>query len=399
MKTMTLTPAMQQYYDIKEKYPDTILFFRMGDFYEMFDDDAEIAHKILWIAITTRNKNAENPTPLAGIPFHAKDKYLPELVAAGYKVAIAEQVSDPKAKGIVQREVVRVITPGTLMLEGESYENTHMESVILSLVEHEGKYALSKISLSNSSWEVSEFKNFDDMLTQLYKTAPQEVVLDKAMKENEKLFSLLQKKYKLNIYFFSPQKNSYQFLTEKLWSKNLVSNGIEGKNLAQKASAMILEYLISHQKSDFSFLSKLKYISFENRMQLDESTIQSLDLVYNFATQSQSIGTLFWALDETKTRMGKRYLRSQILSPLWNREEIQKRQKFIEIFKSDPQLLDSLRKELASIADMDAILSRLSLWRAGPRELLRLKKSLQSLQSIIAKCTQSSHKELHDFFR
>jgi DNA mismatch repair protein MutS len=126
---------MIQYYELKEKYPDSILFFRMGDFYEMFDDDAHIAHKVLGINITTRNKNAAEPIPLAGIPYHAKDKYLPILVKAGYKVAIAEQVSDPKLKGIVKREVVRVVTPSTLNLEGESYSNDEATNYIVSICE------------------------------------------------------------------------------------------------------------------------------------------------------------------------------------------------------------------------------------------------------------------------
>jgi len=127
------TPAMQQYHDIKKEYPDSIIFFRMGDFYEMFGEDAHIAHKVLGINITSRNKNASNPEALAGIPYHAKDKYLPSLIEAGYKVAIVEQVSDPKLKGIVKREVVRVVTPATLSLEGDTYDQYADRSLLLAL--------------------------------------------------------------------------------------------------------------------------------------------------------------------------------------------------------------------------------------------------------------------------
>jgi len=136
-----LTPWMIQFYEIKEQYKDCILFFRMWDFYEMFDEDANIAHRVLWIAVTSRNKNAAKPIPLAGIPFHAKEKYLPQLVKAGYKVAIAEQVSDPKAKWIVKREVQRVVTPSTLSLEWENYEDAWViQNIILAISEDKEKY-------------------------------------------------------------------------------------------------------------------------------------------------------------------------------------------------------------------------------------------------------------------
>lgn len=176
---LNITPAMQQYYDIKHQYADAILFFRMGDFYEMFEEDAKIAHKILGITLTSRNKNAENPVLLAGIPYHAKEKYLPLLVEAGYKVAIAEQVSDPKLKGIVQREVVRVITPATISLEGESYENKEKSSIIVSLVTDGVFYGMSMINFSNHHFECCEFENFEACAGELYKLAPSEIVLEK----------------------------------------------------------------------------------------------------------------------------------------------------------------------------------------------------------------------------
>jgi len=145
---MEHTPAMQQYYTLKEQYQDSILFFRMGDFYEMFDEDAQIAHRVLGIAITTRNKNATSPTPLAGIPYHAKEKYLRLLIDAGYKVAIAEQISDPNLKGIVQREVVRIVTPATITLESESYDNDETQT-ILSIVSSDGYYGLAVCDITS----------------------------------------------------------------------------------------------------------------------------------------------------------------------------------------------------------------------------------------------------------
>ena len=176
----TLTPAMIQFYELKEQNSDSILWFRMWDFYEMFDEDAHIAHKVLWINVTTRNKNADNPQPLAWIPYHAKDKYLPWLVNAWYKVAIAEQVSDPKAKWIVKREVVRVVTPATINLEWESYNSLEESSnYILSIVENNWNYAISIIEPSTWDWRVWEFEDFSKLAWEIYKISPKEVILEK----------------------------------------------------------------------------------------------------------------------------------------------------------------------------------------------------------------------------
>lgn len=177
---MSLTPAMQQYYDIKKDYSDAILFFRMGDFYEMFDEDAHIAHKVLGIALTTRNKNASSPIPLAGIPYHAKDKYLKLLIDAGYKVAITEQTSDPKLKGIVEREVVRVITPATLSLESESYDSSESQ-VLISIAELDSTYAIGICDMSTHQLSCSEFVEKKELISRLYVVSPREVILEKSL--------------------------------------------------------------------------------------------------------------------------------------------------------------------------------------------------------------------------
>lgn len=383
MNTLNITPAMQQYYEIKSQYKDSILFFRMGDFYEMFEEDAKIAHKILGITLTSRNKNAENPVLLAGIPYHAKEKYLPLLVDAGYKVAIAEQVSDPKLKGIVKREVVRVITPGTLWLEGESYESYQKNAVIVSLVTDGTSYWLASINLSNHTFCCSEFSNFESCAGELYKISPSEVILEKNLLWDTKLHEILSKKYGLNIFYFTFSQNAYTYLTQRFWVKNLEWFWIEEKIFAQKASAQILQYLSENQKSDLNFITKLSYESYSGFLDLDEATIRSLDLIYNIATKSPREGTLFWILDETRTSMWKRFLREQILHPLQDIEQIEKRQNYISAFLSDTILLEKIRTQLNYISDIDAILTRLSLERAGPRDLLALKKSLIAIREVI----------------
>lgn len=395
---MNVTPAMKQYYDMKQQYSDAILFFRMWDFYEMFEDDAKIANKILWIALTTRNKNADNPVLLAGIPYHAKEKYLPMLIEAWYKVAIAEQVSDPKAKWIVERQVMRVITPATIGLEGESYEDVKSSNTIVSLVKWSSDYWISIINFSNHSWKTSEFTTFEQCATQLYKLSPAEIILEKSLYWNTEIHDVLTKKYNLNIYYREYTKNSYESLTTYFATKNLESFGIEDKLQAQRASAMLIEYVTENQNQDMDFLHKLSYESFSWYMDLDDTTIKSLDLVFNFATNSKTKWTLLWVLDTSKTQMWKRYLREQILHPLQDIKEIQQRQKFIAACKQDTILLSKLRENLKYIIDLDMLLSRLSLERIWPKDLLMLKRSLIAVREIIELIEKSENKTLKNIF-
>ncbi len=389
-----LTPAMQQYYDMKSEFPDAILFFRMWDFYEMFDEDAHIAHKVLWINITTRNKNALNPQPLAGIPYHAKDKYLPQLVNAWYKVAIVEQVSDPKAKWIVQREVVRVVTPATLNLEWESYNTNWDSNYIISITGNNWFYWISILEPSSWNWEVWEFDNFDKLSSILYKIWPREIILSKFLFSDEELKELLSKKFNLNISYFNLVWNSKEELKKHFWVKNLIWFNIDDKKLACDAANLVLEYLKNTQKTDLSYLNKLSYNSFLDVLQLDESTIKSLDLIYNFSTNSSKIWTLFWVLDKTKTAMWRRFLKSAIISPLQDINKINKRLDIIEEFLSSPILLDKVSNELKQVTDLDNLLTRLALWRANPRDLLNLKNSLEIILEVFELIKKQGSKKL-----
>jgi len=379
---MNITPAMAQYYEMKEQYKDCILFFRMWDFYEMFDDDAHIAHKILWIAVTTRNKNSDTPTPLAGIPYHAKEKYLPLLINAWYKVAFAEQVSDPKLKWIVKREVVRVVTPSTISLEWENYENTNENSYIISLVEKNWLYWISLLDFNTNKWTTWEFDNIISLKNELYKISPKEVVLEKNLKENKELIEILEKKYSLNLYYHNLSKNPEKILLNHFWINNLDSIWIKDKILSISASVLLLKYIESNQKSELNFLDKLSYINFNSYMNLDESTIRNLDLIYNFSTKSSTIWTLFWILNKTKTTIWTSFLREQIIKPLTDKNEINRRLEFINELIKNKILLDKIRNELKYVSNINSILNRLALNRANPKDLLNLKKSLQSILNV-----------------
>jgi len=391
-----LTPWMIQFYEIKEQYKDCILFFRMWDFYEMFDEDANIAHRVLWIAVTSRNKNAAKPIPLAGIPFHAKEKYLPQLVKAGYKVAIAEQVSDPKAKWIVKREVQRVVTPSTLSLEWENYEDAWViQNIILAISEEKEKYWISYLDLATNKWITWEFNNFEKLKWELYKLSPKEVILDKSLFNNTEIKDVLTKKYSLNIFFFEWNKKYKNTLLNHFWVVNLEWFWLENRELAIKSSALLLEYLKENQKSEFDFLDKISFDSFSGYMDVDESTIKNLDLLYNFSTKSSTVWTLFWVLNKTKTASGTRFLREQIIKPLQNIEEIEKRQDMIEEFVNSPVLLDKVQWHLKYVSDVDTILNRLALNRALPRDLLNLKRSLQSIVSVLEIIKESGSEKLN----
>jgi len=372
---------MQQYYDIKKEYSDAIIFFRMWDFYEMFWEDAHIAHKVLWINITSRNKNSKTPEDLAWIPYHAKDKYLPILVNAGYKVAIVEQVSDPKLKWIVKREVVRVVTPSTLTLEWDIYDN-YDQNVIISITCEKGIFWFSILDISTNKWLAWEFKKFEDLQKELFKINPKEVVLEKTLFTDENIKETLQKKYSLNIYYFSILEDSKAKLLSHFKTKDLTWFWIENLQGAIKASALLLSYLELNQKQSLSNLQSIWVYSTSDFLEIDSSTIRNLDLIYNFAVWSYDTWTLFWVLNHTKTSMWKRFLRDSILHPLKDEKEIQKRLDFVEEFLSDKILLDKIREKLSYISDIDAILNRLSLDRASPRDLLNLKKSLKAVLEI-----------------
>lgn len=379
---MNLTPAMQQYYDIKQEYNDSIIFFRMWDFYEMFGEDAHIAHKVLGINITSRNKNALNPESLAWIPYHAKDKYLPQLVNAWYKVAIVEQVSDPKLKWIVKREVVRVVTPSTLSLEWDIYDN-YDENIIIAISKEKDIFGLSILDISSNKWQTWEFENFESLQKELFKLNPKEVVLEKSLFSDEKIKETLQKKYSLNIYYFELRDDAKQKLLSHFKTKDLSWFGIEKYTQTIKSSALLLSYLESNQKLSFKNLDTISLYSTSDFLEIDSSTIKNLDLIYNFATWSEISGTLFGILNSTKTSMWKRFLRENIVRPLKDEKEIKKRLDFVEEFLKDKILLDKVREHLSYISDIDAILNRLALDRVSPRDLLNLKKSLQAIVWII----------------
>lgn len=393
---MNVTPAMKQYYDLKEQVDDCLLFFRMWDFYELFWEDAHIAHRVLWISVTTRNKNAVDPIPLAGIPYHAKSKYLPQLVWAWYKVAIAEQVSDPKLKGIVQREIVRIVTPATLELEWEEYSQIENSNILLSITENNWFYGMSFLEMNSNKWFTCEFQNIWLLKNELYKISPKEVILDKKLFWNIEIKEILEKKFWLNIYYFSSNNKAEKNLINHFWVKNLDGFWLKNKSQAIESANLLLEYLSHNQKADLSFLQQISYMSFDSFMNLDDATIYSLDLLYNLSTKSSSIWTLLGVINKTKTSAGNRMLREQIIKPLQSIEKIEERLTFVNEFYNNKILLDEVREQLTYVADIDSILNRIALNRTNPRDLLNLKRSLQWVLEVIHIINKKGSKKLQN---
>ena len=238
------------------------------------------------------------------------------------------------------------------------------------------------LDLSTNKWEAAEFDNLDELIKELYKYWPKEVVLEKSLFSNETLKETLEKKYSLNLFFFTANNKARKNLTNHFSVKNLEWFGIENYPVAQKAASMLLEYLETNQKSKLDFLNKISLLNYKGYMQLDEATIKNLDLLYNFSTKSKTNWTLFWLLNKTSTPMWCSFLQEQIIKPLNDIDDINNRLEFIEEFKNNKILLDKTRKQLSWVSNINSILNRLALNRANPRDLLNLKSSMQSILNV-----------------
>ncbi len=370
-----ITPLMKQYLSIKEKHKDAIVFFRLGDFYEMFGEDAEKASKILQIALTTRDKSKEDPIPMCGVPYFASETYILKLIKAGYKVAICEQLEDPKdAKGIVDRDVVRVVTPGTY-----SPENPKENTYIISILPAGNKHGIAIADISTGEFVLYETdKNIQD---ELYRFDPKEILIPESIRDTihykESLSSFF-----ISIYedWYFDYSEAYKTLLKHLKVSSLDGFGCEGLNTAISAAGALVSYLEETQKGQFS-LRKISTLRQDSYMFLDATTQCNLELIHNLNDGSTDT-TLLWVLDETLTPMGGRFLRSSLLKPLIDIHEIQKRLDAVEYLVDDFELLEELRTLLRKIQDIERLSSKVSSGNANARDLVAIKSSLSHLPRI-----------------
>ena len=370
-----ITPMIQQYLDTKKEYNECILFFRLGDFYEMFFDDAVIASKELEIVLTSRESGSER-IPMCGIPYHAATGYLAKLLTKGYKVAICEQVEDPKlAKGIVKREVIRVITPGTIIEEQLLKEKSN--NYLAAIIEDGNAYGLAYVDLSTGEFKATQISKSQPQLlsAELTRIKPAEIYLSEGRKEEFSIDRTVE-----TTFTFGPATdfnfdNTYRSLTEHFQVRNLRGFGCEELPTAIKAAGELLRYLETTQKHALLHLRNLITYQTGEFMALDPSTRRNLELARTIRSEEVN-GSLLGVLDLTVTSMGARLLRAWVEQPLTNLEAILERQNAIAEFTLSLEKRESVRESLKHTYDLQRILSKLASGSSNARDLLALKQSL-----------------------
>jgi DNA mismatch repair protein MutS len=380
------TPLMKQYQQVKAKYPDTILLFRMGDFFETFDEDAKITSKVLGIVLTKRGNGASGETPLAGFPHHALDAYLPKLLRAGYRVAICEQMEDPKyAKGIVKRDVVEVMSPGVAFLDKvlEQKQNNYLAAVALPspLATSEDRIGFAFIDVSTGEFGLSEFplKHLFDQASNLQ---PQELLVQK--RDLETVKTLLGERFrvlytKVDDWVFNADY-AYELLINHFKTQSLKGFGIEEMRIGTIAAGAVMNYLQETQKANIPHIKKIVPHDVSEYMVLDASTKRNLEITTNISGQSE--GTLYSIIDHTLTPMGGRMLKQWINRPLKRLESIRERLDAVQELVTNESTRGKIHDELKHIGDLERLIAKIATGRANPREVNQLKIMLEQIPNI-----------------
>ena len=378
------TPMMQEYLKTKEKYKDCILFYRLGDFYEMFFEDATLASKELELTLTGKACGMEEKAPMCGVPFHAADSYINRLVSRGYRVAICEQVENPKeAKGLVKREVIRVVTPGTNMDQLALDEGSN--NYIISLYFNKGIYGICACDISTADFLLTEAADTKKVIDELYKYNPSEIIYSKSLLESQFELNTVADKLSCTLSFID-DSNFEESLTVKTLLTHFKVHSLEGLGLidfpiAQVAAGALLLYLKDTQKSDLSHLTHLTPYTDGKYMLLDSATRRNLELTETIRDK-QKKGSLLWVLDKTKTAMGARQLKKYIEQPLLSVDEIIKRQDAIEAMLASVIDTEEIREYLLGIYDLERLVTKITYQSANPRDLIAFKSSLEKLPDI-----------------
>ncbi|WP_300328109.1 DNA mismatch repair protein MutS [Fusobacterium sp.] len=375
------TPLMRQYTEIKKDYQDSILFFRLGDFYEMFYEDAKTASKELGLTLTKRNKKMD--VPLAGIPYHSASSYIAKLVNKGYKVAICEQVEDPKeVKGIVKREVIRVITPGTII--DTDYLDEKNNNYLMGILIKDKSIGISYVDITTGEFKTSKLEGKNllyKLLGEINKVYPKEILID------EKSLNFLQGELqsnrileKINITKVQTMRNPEKYLLEYFEIQSLDSFGIKNNDDIISVCAMVLKYVVDLQKGNELPIRKISYVSTEKIMELNLTTQRNLDIVENYNRNDS--GTLLGVLDFCKNSMGSRYLKRILKNPTLDIDEIHRRQNDIEYFINEVLVREEVREKLKDIYDIERIIGKLTLETVNGRDLVALKESIKNILEI-----------------
>lgn len=380
------TPMMQQYLQTKEEYKDCILFYRLGDFYEMFFEDAQIVSKELEITLTGKNCGMPERAPMCGVPYHAAEGYLNRLVANGHKVAICEQVDDPKiAKGLVKREVIRIVTPGTNMDMQALDESKN--NYIMCIVYLADKYGISLADISTGDYYVTEVDSERKLLDEINKFSPSEIICNESFYMSG--IDIEDMKHRLGITIFALEmwyfgdELAEKTLKEHFKVKSLESLGLLDYDCGIIAAGALLKYLYETQKNDLGQISTIHPYSTGKYMLIDSSTRRNLELTETLREKKKR-GSLLWVLDKTKTAMGARLLRSYVEQPLIEKDKIEKRQDAIEELNKNMITREEIREYLNPIYDLERLISRVTYLSANPRDLIAFRNSIGMLPPIKA---------------
>ncbi len=378
---MALSPMMQHYVATKKEYPDCILFYRLGDFYEMFFEDAKTVSRELELTLTGKDCGLEERAPMCGVPYHAADVYISRLIEKGYKVAICEQVEDPKkAKGMVKREVIRVVTPGT-MLDGQSLDESK-NNYLMCIVRTEDRFGVSIADITTGECLVTEVDLQRKLLDEINKFMPAEIICNQAFLvcgvDVEDLKGRLSIALSALDDWYFDDSTCEQTLKEHFHCSSLSGLGLADFGCGTIAAGALFRYLLETQKSNLSQMTHITPYSADKYMLLDSSTRRNLELTETLR-EKQKRGSLLWVLDKTETAMGARMLRRFLEQPLIDQEEIEGRLDAVEALTRQPMIRDEIREYLKPIYDMERLASRISYQSANPRDLIAFRSSLEML--------------------
>lgn len=384
MPRKATTPMMEQYYQIKEQYPDAFLFYRVGDFYELYEDDAVKGAQILELTLTHRSNKSENPIPMAGVPHMAVDSYVNTLVEKGYKVAICEQLEDPKkAKGMVKRGIIQLVTPGTKMAQGpdDSQESNYLTSV----VEKAGGYGLAYSDLSTGEIFATHVKHYAEVVNELLSLRTREVVFAGNLSASDR--DSLQK---ANITVSEPAELEGEHAEISYVQQKLTDS------MEKVAVRQLVVYLLATQKRSLAHLQVAESFEIGQYLQMANTVQRNLELTQS-ATTGKKQGSLFWVLDKTTTAMGGRLLKQWLSRPLLSLDRINQRQQMVQALLDDYFTRENIVDSLKGVYDLERLSGRVAFGNVNPRELLQLAKSLEATKPIIQALAESGNPDLEKY--
>ncbi len=397
-----LSPMMAQYFDIKSQYPGMLLFFRLGDFYEMFFDDAKTAAEELDLVLTGKDCGMGERAPMCGVPFHSAENYIAKLVSRGYKVAICEQVEDPKlAKGIVKRDVIRIITPGTV-IESNMLDDT-VNNYLCSICKGEKETGLCFADVSTCEFHITVAKGEDEeeqIINQLSTYQPKEIIVNSAALDFSKAAEFTKNRLSAELQLLDDIKFDFDeaanLVLETLKTEEIDSLGLGHSKSAVSALGAVIDYLKEVQKKDeIDAPADIDFFDKEEYMKLDISARRNLELTKSMMN-GEKRHSLLWVVDKTKTAMGKRMIRSWIERPLMSVNQITKRQNAIGELADNPIKRDKIRNSLAGISDIERLTSRIAYGTANAKELKALQNTLKRLPEIKAEVSENASALLKD---